>query len=826
MAWGDINLQNMRVAAARFGGPIAMIRDDRQMVAVSGGMTQPVLRVYTAAGTLLSAFVWDKGPIVAMDWTDSEDLMVVQPDGQVHLFSMHGDRLPRQFSLGAECTRDGVLMCQTYSDGLIVLTTKLQLWAVAGLEEPRPNRLADPKLVAAPAAVAILEPRHSLSGCIEVLLAVDSNVMSVDADAAQQVATMSPPIRGLAVSPNGQFVATLQQDGHLQVCMADFQKRMSSFQGPAAEAAGLQVAWCGTDSVLLHGQDNLLMVGPYGDSLELPIQEGTVLVTECDSVRILSDEQHELLRRVPDAQVDVFRIGSTAPGAMLFDARQLFEQREAKADAALRAIASRLPEAVATCLDAAAADLDAPRQAALLKAACYGRAFCAADKCPRRRILEVCRNLRVLNALRSSDVGLPLTHTQVEALTMPVLVSRLVNARRHLLALRIAEMLGLGADVVLSHWACSKISAAADMADQQLHDVITARLKSYSGVRYSLVAAHAEGVGRRSLAAMLLENESCAADQVPLLVSLGESERALDKAALSGDTDLVYYVLFRMYKDQAKWPRAKFLDLLMTRPLARRLWVAYSARQLHADLRAYDKMGQAHLQTALRSVAALAEMGSSMRPGAQGSSAADLDRMQVMQTLTDAANQFNQSKEHAFQGRMCSEFARLRRVQADLEQETGHTCFLGRSVVQTVEQCIKLGNQRAANRVRQEFKLSERRWAWIKARALAGSQDWEALDAYSQERKLPIPLETFVTVAKAHNAPKPVLARLISRLPDASRKAEEYAAIGLLQEAAEAAAQVQDSAMLTRIQGMVGVGSPLSAAVTQLKDRITSAATR
>ena len=63
-------------------------------------------------------------------------------------------------------------------------------------------------------------------------------------------------------------------------------------------------------------------------------------------------------------------------------------------------------------------------------------------------VLCCCRNLRVLNALRSSDVGLPLTHTQVEALTMPVLVSRLVNSRRHLLALRIAEMLGLGADVV------------------------------------------------------------------------------------------------------------------------------------------------------------------------------------------------------------------------------------------------------------------------------------------------------------------------------------------------------------------------------------------
>ena len=47
----------------------------------------------------------------------------------------------------------------------------------------------------------------------------------------------------------------------------------------------------------------------------------------------------------------------------------------------------------------------------------------------------------------------------------------------------------------------------------------------------------------------------------------------------------------------------------------------------------------------------------------------------------------------------------------------------------------------------------------LQTRALAGSQDWEALDAYSQERKLPTPLETFVTVAKTHNAPKPVLAR-------------------------------------------------------------------
>ena len=34
-------------------------------------------------------------------------------------------------------------------------------------------------------------------------------------------------------------------------------------------------------------------------------------------VRLLSQNRHELLRRVPDGLADVFRIGSTAPGQWL-----------------------------------------------------------------------------------------------------------------------------------------------------------------------------------------------------------------------------------------------------------------------------------------------------------------------------------------------------------------------------------------------------------------------------------------------------------------------------------------------------------------------------
>ena len=54
-------------------------------------------------------------------------------------------------------------------------------------------------------------------------------------------------------------------------------------------------------------------------------------------------------------------------GALLYDARELFDAADARADEGLRSIVQALPDAVATCVDAAAAELDEARQAALIK---------------------------------------------------------------------------------------------------------------------------------------------------------------------------------------------------------------------------------------------------------------------------------------------------------------------------------------------------------------------------------------------------------------------------------------------------------------------------
>jgi len=78
-----VNLWLYRVACARYGGPIATIRDDRKMVLVSGSITQPLVKIYTSAGVQQAVFIWDKGRIEAMGWTSEEDLMIVEQTGEV-----------------------------------------------------------------------------------------------------------------------------------------------------------------------------------------------------------------------------------------------------------------------------------------------------------------------------------------------------------------------------------------------------------------------------------------------------------------------------------------------------------------------------------------------------------------------------------------------------------------------------------------------------------------------------------------------------------------------------------------------------------------------
>ena len=161
--------------------------------------------------------------------------------------------------------------------------------------------------------------------------------------------------------------------------------------------------------------------------------------------------------------------------------------------------------------------------------------------------MNVGQALKVLNAVRFYEIGIPLSYAQYTQLSPSHLISRLLSRNLHLLALRISSYLSLPPDAVLKHWACAKIVRSRPTAstgeldgDDALCRAIVEKFEGLggAGVSYADIAKRAWEVGRTALATRLLDHETRASDQVPLLLSMKEDRLALAKAVESGDSDL------------------------------------------------------------------------------------------------------------------------------------------------------------------------------------------------------------------------------------------------------------------------------------------------
>ncbi|KAL6748436.1 hypothetical protein V8C86DRAFT_2878417 [Haematococcus lacustris] len=87
MVWEDIGLDTKRVCMAPFGGPIATMRDEQAMVMVTSSQSvQPVVRIFTAAGTALGSFLWEsQSRLVDWCWSHGLQLVVMEDSGLLSL---------------------------------------------------------------------------------------------------------------------------------------------------------------------------------------------------------------------------------------------------------------------------------------------------------------------------------------------------------------------------------------------------------------------------------------------------------------------------------------------------------------------------------------------------------------------------------------------------------------------------------------------------------------------------------------------------------------------------------------------------------------------
>ncbi|KAK1321762.1 hypothetical protein QJS10_CPA03g00634 [Acorus calamus] len=489
--------------------------------------------------------------------------------------------------------------------------------------------------------------------------------------------------------------------------------------------------------------------------------------------------------------------------------RVIFEY-DCEADENLRLIRSSLPEAVEACIDAAGHEFDDSRQITLLRAASYGQAFCSQFQ--RDRIQEMCKTLRVLNAVRNPEIGIPLSIQQYKLLTAPVLIGRLINSHQHLVALRISEYLNLNQEVVVMHWACAKITNSLAIPDADLLAILLDKLKLCKGISYAAVAAHADSSGRRKLAAMLVDHEPLSSKQVPLLLSIGEEDMALTKAIESGDTDLVYLVLFHIWQ---KKPPLEFFGMIQAKPLARDLFIAYARYHKREFLKDFFLSSGQLQDVALLLLKESWELD--RNPMATRGTPLHGPRIKLIE---QAQNLFSDTKEHAFEAKACEEHAKLLRLQHELEVSTKQPIFVGTSVSDTIRTCIVLGNHRAAMKVRSEFKVPEKRWYWLKVFALSTIRDWDALEKFSKEKRPPVGYRPFIDVCIDADE-KAEAVKYIQKLPDAEEKAECYARIGMAKEAAEAAAQAKDKELFNRLKLMFPQNAAAATIFDTLRDRLS-----
>lgn len=596
------------------------------------------------------------------------------------------------------------------------------------------------------------------------------------------------------MSPRGEFLAFYTDDGKVWVVSGDWSDKLSEYDS-RVKTVPKDMQWCGSNAVALAWEDEVHLVGPRGAVTKFYYDAWIHLLPDVDGLRLLTNDVCEYLQKVPDETVDVFRLGSDSPAANLLEASSLLEQKSPKADDLIQLIRSDLAEAVDTCIKAAAHEFNIHWQKSLLRAASFGKSVL--DLYSSDDFVETCDTLRVLNAVRFYEIGLPISYDQYRRLTPEKLVERLTNRNEYLLALRVASYLHLPTSHIHGHWAQQKVRVSTD-TEEQICSLIVKKLHGKPGISFEEIARAAYDEGRVRLATELLNYEPRAGKQVPLLLNMKEDNIALDKAIESGDTDLIFHVLLHLRK---KLPLASFFRVINTRPVATAL-VESSAldqnRELLKDLYYQDDRRLDGSNLLLSEALA------------QPSLSASLDKLKL------ASKYIADSRDapSVFQRQALDDAAKLLRLQEQFEKDLGprdggitspSSSFIGLSAHETIFQLLRLGHNKRALKVQSEFKIPDKTYAWLRLRALVNARHWNELEEIGKQKKSPIGWEPFFNevLAAGNTRVASIFVPKCTQLTPAER-VEMWTKCGLLVKAGEEAMKAKDRALLEELRVKAG----------------------
>jgi len=265
-------------------------------------------------------------------------------------------------------------------------------------------------------------------------------------------------------------------------------------------------------------------------------------------------------------------------------------------------------------------------------------------------------------------------------------------------------------------------------------------------------------------------------------LSMQEDALALEKAVASGDTGLIQFVLLDLY--QKITGKGEFLSFIVTLPTARDLFLQYCRENDKDMLKDFYYSHDILNETAnLDIVDAFAD------PSVDGR----------IQTLKKASRHFTNARDFTFQAKATEEQAALLTAQKVLEKRLSQP-FINLPLGDTLYQIILAGDQDQANKLKKDFKVPDKRFWWIKVKALTEVNNFSELERFSKSKKSPIGYEPFVEECIAKSNGFEAKKYIPKCLPE--NKVQYFCKVGAWEEAVDTAVSMRSDEMLDLVGQM------------------------
>lgn len=493
----------------------------------------------------------------------------------------------------------------------------------------------------------------------------------------------------------------------------------------------IDLKWWGSNKIIITLNDelriyhidlNIIDVNYENEyiSFWFPTDIQHVYLEDESVLKVVLADTIQIITQVAQSTVNIFRIGSIEPSAMLFDSWKLIVDQPAKSIERLKDFDLNL--AVMDCINAAYDELDTDLQKQLLKCASFGKSSLPYKSFDVTIFVNCIDTIKLLNLLKKSSIYL--TYDQWMNYGLDQVTKLMFLNSQFAEAVQIIELTKRFDlyPVLLTCWASSKIKLMNNSDDMEIFQVIKPQLENVPrGVHspmfnISQIALH-EGRFKLSRELTLLEENPI--KRIASLYELDDNSLALKESISTENPELIISLILQL---KNKLTISQLTKLLILDGHNTQIYTYFNKNNLNYLLDFY------------RQTDSFVDLAYCiLLQGKQQDSINAI--LPQLKELYGKVHNMAKITSHLFQRQL-----QLVQYQEILSQ-LFNTDFTRSSLDETLIKLIQLQQQRHVDELTKKFQITPRKFYHIHCKVLVESQRFDELYQFITRRKSPIGIE-------------------------------------------------------------------------------------